>query len=94
MVSKVNAKLTRHRPAILAPRAHSRLRRWVEPRRHRSGPPIEQATKVYDYKILKAKNPDELSKDVAKALADRWQSLGAPFPLAEGIAQALVKHEE
>lgn len=50
--------------------------------------------KAYDYKILKAKNTEELSKDVAKALADGWQPLGAPFPLAEAIAQALVKNEE
>ena len=96
---KVNAKFARHRPAILVSRAHLRLRRWAESRkhrdwRHRSVPSIKKAMKVYDYKILKAKNPEELSKDVAKALADGWQPLGAPFPFAEGIAQALVKYEE
>ena len=50
--------------------------------------------KAYDYKILKAKNTDELSKDVAKTLAEGWQPLGSPFTLAEGVAQALVKYEE
>jgi hypothetical protein len=50
--------------------------------------------KAYDYKILKAKNTDELSKDVAKALVDGWQPLGPPFNIPEGVAQALVKYEE
>ena len=50
--------------------------------------------KVYDYKIVKAKNTEELSKDVAKQVAEGWQPLGAPFGIQEGIAQALVKHEE
>jgi Domain of unknown function (DUF1737) len=50
--------------------------------------------KAYDYKILKTKNTDELSKDVVKALADGWQPLGPPFTIPEGVAQALVKYEE
>lgn len=50
--------------------------------------------KAYDYKILKAKNTEELSKDVVKALAEGWQPLGPPFTLADGVAQALVKNEE
>jgi hypothetical protein len=50
--------------------------------------------KIYDYKIVKAKNTEELSKDVAKQVAEGWQPLGAPFGIQEGIAQALVKHEE
>ena len=50
--------------------------------------------KVYDYKILKAKNTDDLSKDVVKQIAEGWQPLGPPFGIPAGIAQALVKHEE
>ncbi|HEY5954740.1 MAG TPA: DUF1737 domain-containing protein [Terrimicrobiaceae bacterium] len=50
--------------------------------------------KAYDYKILKAKNTDELTKDVAKAFADGWQPLGPPFNIPDGVAQALVKYEE
>ena len=50
--------------------------------------------KVYDYKIVKAKSTDDLSKDVAKQIAAGWQPLGPPFGIQEGIAQALVKHEE
>jgi uncharacterized protein DUF1737 len=50
--------------------------------------------KAYDYKILKEKNTDELSKEVAKALADGWQPLGPPFIIPEGVVQALVKYEE
>ena len=50
--------------------------------------------KVYDYKIVKAKNTEELSNDVTKQVAEGWQPLGAPFGIKEGIAQALVKHEE
>ena len=50
--------------------------------------------KIYDYKIVKAKNTEELSKDVTKQVAEGWQPLGAPFGIKEGIAQALVKHEE
>ena len=50
--------------------------------------------KVYDYRIAKAKNIDDLSRDVAKQIADGWQPLGAPFGKREGVAQALVKHEE
>ena len=47
--------------------------------------------KVYDYKIVKAKNTDDLSKDVAKQIAEGWQPLGAPFRIQEDVAQALVK---
>lgn len=50
--------------------------------------------KVYDYRIVKAKNTDDLSKDVVKGIAEGWQPLGPPFGTREGIAQALVKHEE
>jgi hypothetical protein len=50
--------------------------------------------KVYDYRILKAKNTDDLAKDVVKEIAEGWQPLGSPFGIREGIAQALVKHEE
>ena len=50
--------------------------------------------KVYDYEIVKAKNTDDLSKDVAKQIPEGWQPLGAPFVIQEGVAQALVKHEE
>jgi hypothetical protein len=50
--------------------------------------------KVYDYKIMKAKNTDDLSKDVAKQITEGWQPLGPPFGIREGVAQALVKHEE
>lgn len=54
----------------------------------------EQIMKAYDYQILRAKNTDELTKDVAKALADGWQPLGSPFHIPDGVAQALVKYEE
>jgi hypothetical protein len=50
--------------------------------------------KAYDYKILKAKDTDDLSKEVVKALADGWQPLGAPITTPAGAAQALVKYEE
>ena len=50
--------------------------------------------KIYDYRIVKAKNTDDLSKDVVKQIAEGWQPLGRPFSIPAGIAQALVKHEE
>ena len=50
--------------------------------------------KVYDYKILKAKNTDDLSKDVVKQIAEGWQPLGPPFGIQDGLAQALVRYEE
>jgi hypothetical protein len=50
--------------------------------------------KIYDYKIVKAKNTEELSKDVAKQVVEGWQPFGAPFGIQQGIAQALVKYEE
>jgi hypothetical protein len=99
----VDAKLAGHRSAFLAQRARSRCRGWAAAGRQRgwchrkresSGPLAEETMKAYDYKILKAKNTDELSKDVAKTLAEGWQPLGPPFTLAEGVAQALVKYEE
>jgi hypothetical protein len=94
----VDAKLAGHRSAFLAQRAHSRCRGRAEAGCHRKresgGPLAKETMKAYDYKILKAKNTDELSKDVAKTLAEGWQPLGPPFTLAEGVAQALVKYEE
>ena len=50
--------------------------------------------KIYDYKIVKVKNTEDLSKEVAKQIAEGWQPLGAPFGVQESVAQALVKHEE
>jgi hypothetical protein len=50
--------------------------------------------KVYDYKIVKAKDTDDLSKNVANEVAEGWQPLGRPFNVRDGVAQALVKHEE
>ena len=50
--------------------------------------------KVYDYKIVKTKNTEDLSKEVAKQVAEGWQPLFTPFGLKEGVAQALVKYEE
>jgi hypothetical protein len=50
--------------------------------------------KVYDYRIVKAKNTGDLSQDVVKAIAEGWQQLGTPFGTRDGIVQALVKHEE
>jgi hypothetical protein len=35
--------------------------------------------KVYDYRIVKAKNTGDLSQDVVKAIAEGWQPLGPPF---------------
>jgi Domain of unknown function (DUF1737) len=50
--------------------------------------------RIYDYKIVKAKNPEDLSKEVSKQVGEGWQPLGAPFGLQESVAQALVKYEE
>jgi hypothetical protein len=50
--------------------------------------------KIYDYKIVKAKNPEDLSKEVSKQVGEDWQPFGAPFGLQESVAQALVKYEE
>ena len=50
--------------------------------------------KIYDYKIVKATNTEDLSKEVSKQVAEGWQPLGAPFGLQETVAQALVKYEE
>jgi hypothetical protein len=50
--------------------------------------------KIYDYKIVKAKCTEDLSKDVSKQVGEGWQPLGAPFGLQETVAQALVKYEE
>jgi hypothetical protein len=50
--------------------------------------------KIYDYKIVKAKSTEDLSKEVTKQVGLGWQPLGAPFGLQESVAQALVKYEE
>ena len=50
--------------------------------------------KIYDYKIVKAKSTEDLSKEVTKQVRQGWQPLGAPFGLQESVAQALVKYEE
>jgi hypothetical protein len=55
---------------------------------------LKLTMKVYDYKIAKAKNTDDLTKLVAQSLADGWQPLGQPLVIPDGIAQALVRHEE